>query len=99
MCLFLVITEDVKSGPSALVISLCLLCLVALMLPTAGEMNTSVPQYLHLTVNQKLIAAYILGKLLIMKIVKLLYSNVIKHSVLNMFFDNYIFRFGNNGNF
>lgn len=32
------------------------------MLPTVGEKNTSVPPYLHLTVNQKLIAAYILGK-------------------------------------
>ncbi|CAB4045716.1 Hypothetical predicted protein, partial [Paramuricea clavata] len=58
-----VFTEDVKSGPGALVISLCLLCLIALMLPTVGEKNSTLPPYLHLTVNQKLIAAYILGKL------------------------------------
>lgn len=62
-CIYLVITEDVKSGPGALVICLCFLCLFALMLPTVGDKNTSIPPYLHLTVNQKLIAAYILGNL------------------------------------
>ncbi|XP_028401412.1 motile sperm domain-containing protein 1-like [Dendronephthya gigantea] len=55
-----VLTEDVKSGPGVMVISLCCVCLIALMLPTVGE-TTSIPPYLHLTVNQKLIAAYILG--------------------------------------
>lgn len=55
------IIEDVKSGPGALVIGLGLFCLIALMLPTDGEHNSSIPSYLHLTFNQKLIAAYILG--------------------------------------
>lgn len=54
-------TEDVKGGPGALVIGLGLFCLIALMLPTNGDQNTSIPPYLHLTFNQKLIAAYILG--------------------------------------
>ena len=62
-CLHLVLVEDVKSGPGALLISLCFFCLIALMLPTVGEKNTSLPPYLHLSVNQKLIAAYVLGKL------------------------------------
>lgn len=32
------------------------------MLPTLGEMESLVPLYLHLSVNQKLVAAYVLGK-------------------------------------
>lgn len=32
------------------------------MLPTLGEMDSLVPLYLHLSVNQKLVAAYVLGK-------------------------------------
>ncbi|XP_064455796.1 motile sperm domain-containing protein 1-like [Ornithodoros turicata] len=36
-------------------------CFVALMLPTDGERSSSLPKYLHLTVTQKMIAAYILG--------------------------------------
>ena len=32
------------------------------MLPTLGDMESLVPLYLHLSVNQKLVAAYILGK-------------------------------------
>ena len=60
---YLVLAEDGKSGPGTLVISMCFFCLIALMLPTVGEKNTFLPPYLHLTVNQKLIAAYILGKL------------------------------------
>ena len=63
ICYPSVLTEDVRSGPGVMVISLCFVCLIALMLPTVGE-TTSIPPYLHLTVNQKLIAAYILGKLL-----------------------------------
>lgn len=49
-----------RSGPSALIIILCAICLIALVLPTVGEIS-SMPFYLHLTINQKLIAAYILG--------------------------------------
>ncbi|XP_024602351.1 motile sperm domain-containing protein 1 isoform X2 [Neophocaena asiaeorientalis asiaeorientalis] len=33
----------------------------ALMLPTLGDVESLVPLYLHLSVNQKLVAAYILG--------------------------------------
>lgn len=38
------------------------MCVAALMLPTLGEMESLVPLYLHLSVNQKLVAAYVLGK-------------------------------------
>ncbi|KAF7237420.1 Motile sperm domain-containing protein 1 [Varanus komodoensis] len=31
------------------------------MLPTLGEVDSLVPLYLHLSVNQKLAAAYVLG--------------------------------------
>ena len=36
-------------------------CIAALMLPLHGDSSSSLPDYLHLTVNQKLIAAYVLG--------------------------------------
>jgi len=32
------------------------------MLPQVGEAGSRLPDYLHLSVNQKLIAAYVLGK-------------------------------------
>ena len=53
-------------GPSAIVIIAAALSIVALMLPTSeedmGRRETSLPLYLHLSVAQKLIAAYVLGK-------------------------------------
>ena len=51
-----------RAGPGATVVLLALMCIVALMLPTQGEKGSRLPDYLHLTVNQKLIAAYVLGK-------------------------------------
>ena len=39
-----------------------LVCIIALMLPQQGDIATRLPDYLHLSVPQKLIAAYILGK-------------------------------------
>jgi len=36
--------------------------MAALMLPTLGEHESTVPVYLHLSVNKKLVAAYVLGK-------------------------------------
>jgi len=52
-----------RSLPSVHVLLLILVCILALMLPTDGEKNieSSVPKYLYLSVNQKLIAAFILG--------------------------------------
>ncbi|XP_029329381.1 motile sperm domain-containing protein 1 isoform X1 [Mus caroli] len=51
----------VSSGPSLLTVFLGVVCIAALMLPTLGDMESLVPLYLHLSVNQKLVAAYILG--------------------------------------
>lgn len=51
-----------SSGPSLLTVFLGIVCIAALMLPTLGEMDSLVPLYLHLSVNQKLVAAYVLGK-------------------------------------
>ncbi|XP_022336563.1 motile sperm domain-containing protein 1-like [Crassostrea virginica] len=48
-------------GPSLIVIFTALFCILALMLPLSGDTESRLPDYLHLTVNQKMIAAYILG--------------------------------------
>ncbi|KAL4219807.1 Motile sperm domain-containing protein 1 [Mactra antiquata] len=48
-------------GPSFVVILTGLVCIIALMLPSQGENGSRLPDYLHLSVNQKLIAAYVLG--------------------------------------
>lgn len=50
-----------SSGPSLVVVLAAVMCIVALMLPIQGEQKTNLPQYLHLSIHQKLIAAYILG--------------------------------------
>lgn len=48
-------------GPSFIVILTAFVCIAALMLPLHGDRGSSMPEYLHLSVNQKLIAAYVLG--------------------------------------
>ncbi|XP_041098053.1 motile sperm domain-containing protein 1-like, partial [Polyodon spathula] len=50
-----------SAGPSLLTVFLGLVCVAALMLPTLGELESRVPVYLHLSVNKKLVAAYVLG--------------------------------------
>ncbi|XP_072295999.1 motile sperm domain-containing protein 1 [Eucyclogobius newberryi] len=55
--------RPVAGGPSLLTVLLGLVCMAALMLPTLGELESSVPLYLHLSVNKKLVAAYVLGLL------------------------------------
>ncbi|KAK3535849.1 hypothetical protein QTP70_021066, partial [Hemibagrus guttatus] len=52
-----------SGGPSVLTVLLGLVCMAALMLPTLGEQESTVPVYLHLSVNKKLVAAYVLGLL------------------------------------
>ncbi|KAM4661552.1 motile sperm domain-containing protein 1 isoform 2-T2 [Amazona ochrocephala] len=49
-----------SSGPSLLTVFLGIVCIAALMLPTLGDLESLVPLYLHLSVNQKLVAAYVL---------------------------------------
>ncbi|XP_050820399.1 motile sperm domain-containing protein 1 isoform X3 [Gopherus flavomarginatus] len=53
--------RSASSGPSLLTVFLGIVCIGALMLPTLGEVESLVPLYLHLSVNQKLVAAYVLG--------------------------------------
>ncbi|KAM9377550.1 motile sperm domain-containing protein 1 isoform 4-T4 [Pholidichthys leucotaenia] len=60
---FLDKSRPVAGGPSLLTVLLGLMCMVALMLPTSGEQESTVPVYLHLSVNKKLVAAYVLGLL------------------------------------
>ncbi|KAK3594909.1 hypothetical protein CHS0354_020566 [Potamilus streckersoni] len=50
-----------RQVPGMLIAVTAILCIIALMLPLEGDIVSKIPEYLHLTVNQKLIAAYILG--------------------------------------
>lgn len=52
-----------RSLPSIHVVILLLACIIILMLPTEGDQNANpnIPKSLYLSVNQKLIAAFILG--------------------------------------
>uniref|UniRef100_A0A8C4SM01 Motile sperm domain-containing protein 1 n=1 Tax=Erpetoichthys calabaricus TaxID=27687 RepID=A0A8C4SM01_ERPCA len=52
-----------SSGPSLLTVFLGAVCVAVLMLPTLGDLESVVPVYLHLSVNKKLVAAYVLGLL------------------------------------
>lgn len=54
-------SRPVSGGPSLLTVLLGMVCMAALMLPTLGEQESTVPLYLHLSVNKKLVAAYVLG--------------------------------------
>lgn len=56
-------SRPVAGGPSLLTVLLGLVCMIVLMLPTLGEQESTVPVYLHLSVNKKLVAAYVLGLL------------------------------------
>ncbi|XP_068439173.1 motile sperm domain-containing protein 1 [Clinocottus analis] len=56
-------SRPVAGGPSLLTVLLGLVCMAALMLPTLGEQEFTVPVYLHLSINKKLVAAYVLGLL------------------------------------
>lgn len=56
-------SRTTSGGPSLLTVLLGLVCMAALMLPTLGEQESTVPVYLHLSVNKKLVAAYVLGLL------------------------------------
>ena len=53
-----------RQSPSVPVLLLSFICVIALMLPTNHDerVGTSIPSYLHLSVNQKLIAAFVLGE-------------------------------------
>ena len=55
-------SRAVAGGPSLLTVLLGLVCVAALMLPTLGDEESTVPVYLHLSVNKKLVAAYVLGE-------------------------------------
>ncbi|KAK7790877.1 hypothetical protein R5R35_010745 [Gryllus longicercus] len=47
--------------PNYIVVTAALICIGALLLPTQGEKESRIPVYLHLTINLKLIFAYVLG--------------------------------------
>ncbi|XP_036293895.1 motile sperm domain-containing protein 1-like [Pipistrellus kuhlii] len=49
--------RTVSSGPSLQTVFLAVVCMAALMLSSLGDVESLVPLYLHLSVNQKLVAA------------------------------------------
>ena len=53
---------------------MAVVCIIALMLPLEGDKQRSdlIPQYLHLSVNQKLLAAFILGNYIVNNILHIL---------------------------
>ena len=53
---------DARSSPNYLALLVAAICVAALMLPTTGDADTQLPTYLHLTLHQKLVFAYTLGK-------------------------------------
>ncbi|XP_037524422.1 motile sperm domain-containing protein 1 [Rhipicephalus sanguineus] len=65
------LSRGAANGPSAAVVVVALACLVALLLPLEGASSSSHP-YLQLTHQQKLIAAYILGRSLPLLLTSLL---------------------------
>lgn len=50
-----------QQGPSVWVVIMAIICIIALMLPMEGDKRSDLPHYLQLSVNQKLLAAFILG--------------------------------------
>ena len=54
--------RNVSHGPSMVIVMAAVACIIALMMPTQGETDSRLPDYLHLHNSQKLIAAYILGE-------------------------------------
>ena len=50
---------------------MAVVCIIALMLPLEGDKQHSdlIPQYLHLSVNQKLLAAFILGNYIVILLI------------------------------
>eukprot|EP00106_Octopus_bimaculoides_P022445 XP_014789887.1 PREDICTED: motile sperm domain-containing protein 1-like [Octopus bimaculoides] len=58
------VTDDqtLTKWPSMFLISLSMICIAVLMLPNEGTTpDTMVPSFLRVTVNQKCVAAYVLG--------------------------------------
>lgn len=56
-----IIAPRPNSSPSILMVAIAIACLGILLLPLEGE-SPSWPAYLHITVNQKLVAVFALGK-------------------------------------
>ncbi|XP_076239911.1 motile sperm domain-containing protein 1 isoform X2 [Calliopsis andreniformis] len=50
-----------KGGTNYVALVAGIICIVGLLLPTEGEQNNRVPDYLHLSINFKLIFSFVLG--------------------------------------
>ena len=76
MCVYMYYTAP-QTSTSVLMVLVAVVCLGVLLLPVEGE-SPSWPPYLHISVNQKLIAAFALGK-------KYLVKRYIHLHVVNLF--------------
>ncbi|XP_051173296.1 motile sperm domain-containing protein 1-like [Leptopilina boulardi] len=53
--------RSVDRGTNYVALMAALICMVGLFLPTEGDKNSNIPEYLHLTINFKIILAFVLG--------------------------------------
>lgn len=55
-------TNDILGGTNYVALVTGIICIIGLLLPTEGEQSHRVPDYLHLSMNFKLIFSFVLGK-------------------------------------
>jgi len=60
--LYSVTKSFISGGTNYVALAIGIICIAGLLLPTQGEQNQKLPDYLHLSVNFKLIFAFVLGK-------------------------------------
>lgn len=51
----------VLGGTNYIALVAGIICIIGLLLPTEGEQSLSIPEYLHLSINFKLILSFVLG--------------------------------------
>jgi len=60
--LYSVTKNCISGGTNYVALAIGIICIVGLLLPTQGEQNQRLPDYLHLSMNFKLIFSFVLGK-------------------------------------
>ena len=59
--IFLFLGNHVGTGPNYVAITVAVICIIALMLPSSEDMEHSLWSILHLSSHQKMVFAYSLG--------------------------------------
>jgi hypothetical protein len=60
--LYPVTKNFILGGTNYVALAIGIICIAGLLLPTQGEQNQRLPDYLHLSMNFKLIFSFVLGK-------------------------------------